>query len=43
MVFGWEGRIDGGSLRKVLGVKLEERDIFEVGLTGFIGCVICGS
>lgn len=31
-------------LRKVFGVKLEEREILEMGLIGFVAvCVICGS
>lgn len=34
----------GCGLRKVLGVKLEEREILEKGLIGFVVvCVICGS
>ena len=42
-----EGRVVvvvGCGLRKVLGVKLEEREILEMGLIGFVAvCVICGS
>lgn len=36
--------VGGCGLRKVLGVKLEEREILEKGLIGFVVvCVICGS
>lgn len=42
-VLGLAGRVSGCNLRKVLGVKLEEREILEVGLKGFVGCVIGGS
>lgn len=42
-----EGRVVvvvGCGLRKVFGVKLEEREILEMGLIGFVAvCVICGS
>ncbi len=43
MVLGLAGRVSGGNLMKVLGVKLEGREILEVGLMGFVGCVICRS
>lgn len=36
--------VGGCGLRKVLGVKLEERERLEKGLIGFmVVCVICGS
>ena len=38
------GVVVGCGLRKVFGVKLEEREILEMGLIGFVAvCVICGS
>lgn len=43
VVLGLAGRVSGGNLMKVLGVKLEGREILEVGLMGFVGCVICRS